>query len=401
MFRIIVQVAFRELRGSLSRSLLTMLGVIIGVAAVVAMVALGEGAKYAVVRNIRNLGSNLLIIRPGLLQKHHVRSAPAQTLTIDDASRIRKTIPHVVAAAPSIARTAQVKYMNENVMTNIIGATPDYLSARKFSTRTGKFFTLHDVASARRVAALGKTVAKTLFRSSNPVGKYIKINGINFMVVAVMAEKGQAGWWDADDQVLIPVTAYQKRIFGGTHVSNIFVEVDSRGFMAQVKARIETLLRRTHRIRKGAEADFHIRSQVDILKSMESMTRTFTYLLGGIAAISLVVGGIGIMNIMLVTVTERTREVGLRKALGAKRRDILRQFLVESTILSGTGGVVGVGLGVVAAHVVGQFSKWGTHVSANSVIVAYVTALAVGVFFGWYPAYKAARLNPVDALRHE
>ncbi len=401
MFRIILQVAFRELRGSLSRSLLTMLGVIIGVAAVVAMVALGQGAKRDVAKNIKNLGANLLIIRPGLLQKGHVRKAAAQTLTLEDAHLIRKHVKKIISVAPAISQAAQVKYFNKNTKTNIIGVTPEYLSARKFTVEKGRFFTLRDVAGARRVTALGKTVAKTLFGFRNPVGRRVKINGVNFFVTAVMAEKGQAGWWDADDQILVPVTTYQKRLFGGSHVRNIFVEVEEQEAMVEVSDRITALLHKSHRIRKDETDDFHVRSQVDILKSMESMTRTFTYLLGGIAAISLVVGGIGIMNIMLVTVTERTREVGLRKALGARRSDILKQFLVESTILSGVGGVIGIGLGALVARAIGYFSEWETYVSTDSVIIAYTTALAVGIFFGWYPAFKAARLNPVDALRHE
>lgn len=401
MFRIILQVAFRELRGSWSRSLLTMLGVIIGVAAVVAMVALGQGAKHDMAKNIQNLGANLLIIRPGLLQKGHVRKAPAQTLTLKDASLIRKKVGRILSVAPTISQAAQVKYYNKNTRTNIIGVTPDYLSARRFAVGKGRFFTLRDVAGARRVTALGKTVAEDLFGLRPAIGKYVKINGVNFLVTAIMAEKGHAGWWDADDQILIPITTYQKRLFGGSFVKNIFVEARSQEQMEAVSAQITTLLRKTHRIRKDEASDFHVRSQVDILKSMESMTRTFTYLLGGIAAISLVVGGIGIMNIMLVTVTERTREIGLRKALGAKKRDILKQFLVESIIISGAGGFIGVGLGALVAHAISGFSDWETYISTSSVLIAYTTALCVGIFFGWYPAFKAARLNPVDALRHE
>lgn len=401
MFKIILQVAFRELRGSLTRSLLTMLGVIIGVAAVVAMVALGEGAKRNVEKNIRNLGANLLFVQPGLLRKGHVKKAPAQTLTLDDANLIRKNVPGILSLAPSATREAQVKYFNKNTRTQIIGTTPDWLQTRQFNVALGEFFTHRDVYGASRVVALGTAVAETLFGPKNPVGKFVKINGKNFLVVALMAEKGQAGWWDADDQALIPITTFQKRLFGVTHVQNISVEARSREDIDQVSEDITSLLRKSHKIKKGEEADFHVRSQLDILRSMESMTQTFKYLLGGIAAISLVVGGIGIMNIMLVTVTERTREVGLRKALGAKRRDVLKQFLVESTILSGVGGLLGIGLGAAVADVMGRFTEWGTHVTGNSVIIAYSTALAVGVFFGWWPAWKASRMNPVDALRHE
>ncbi len=401
MLSIIFRVAMRELGSSLTRSLLTMLGVIIGVAAVVSMVAIGEGAKRDITKNIENLGANLLIVRPGLLKRGHVRSATAQTLTLSDATLIRKNVPQIRSVAPSVSQAAQIKYFNQNRRTNVIGVTPDYLSARQFSVEKGSFFTIRDLAAAKRVVALGKTVAEALFGTKQPVGKQVKINGINFFVTAVMAEKGQAGWWDADDQVMIPITTYQKRLFGGSDIANIFLEVESREAMEEASAVVTRLLRQSHRIGRDSEADFHVRSQTDIMKSMESMTRTFTYLLGGIAAISLMVGGIGIMNIMLVTVTERTREIGLRKALGAKRRDILKQFLVESTILSGVGGLIGVGLGFLGAFAIGHFSEWETFVSPNSVIIAYGTALLVGVFFGWWPAYKASALSPVDALRHE
>ncbi|MDH5509023.1 MAG: ABC transporter permease [Nitrospinota bacterium] len=401
MFKIILQVALRELSGAFTRSLLTMLGVIIGVAAVVAMVALGQGAKYSIGKNIENLGANLLIVRPGLMSKRHVRTATAQTLTLDDAKLIRRQVAGVISVAPTAVGSGQVKRYNLNTRTNIIGVTADYPRTRKTRMDRGAFFTMRDVAGARRVAALGKVVADKLFGARNPLGDYIKINGVNFKVVAVMEEKGQAGWWDADDQILIPITTHQKRLFGGSSVGNIFVEAQNQEAMADAEAAIVSLLRRTHKIHKGEDDDFHVRSQVEMIKSMEEMTRTFTFLLGGIAAISLVVGGIGIMNIMLVTVTERTREIGLKKALGARRADILLQFLVESTILAGIGGIIGVGLGAAVAHVVGRFSEWGTHITLDSVVIAYSTALVVGAFFGWWPAYKASRLNPVDALRGE
>jgi len=216
-----------------------------------------------------------------------------------------------------------------------------------------------------------------------------------------MEEKGQSGWWDADDQILIPFTAYQKRLFGGTVVRAIWVEVKSEKLMESVRERITTILKQSHKITDDSKIDFHVRSQVDIMRSMAEMTKTFTLLLGGIAAISLLVGGIGIMNIMLVTVTERTREIGLKKALGARRKDILKQFLVESVTLSGVGGVIGILVGTGLAAAIGRFTDWDTYVSANSVTIAYSVALTVGIFFGWYPAWKAARLSPVDALRRE
>jgi len=365
------------------------------------MVALGEGAKISLSKSIRNLGTNLLIVRPGILQEGHVRHVTAQTLTRNDAKLIEKKIPEVIAVAPSNSRQAQVKRLNKNTSTNIVGTTPAHLSVRSLDVKSGRFFTNRDVIGARRVAALGLSVAETLFGNREAVGKYIKINGINFRVTAVMAEKGQSGWRDADDQILIPISTFQKRLFGGTHVSFIWVEVKSEELMEIASEEITSLLRRSHGIRRGEDPDFHVRSQIDILKSMEEMTRTFRYLLAGIAAISLLVGGIGIMNIMLVTVTERTREIGLRKALGAKRNDILKQFLLESATLSGLGGMLGILLGAGIAYIIGNISEWGTHISLESVLIAYSVALVVGIFFGWYPAFKAARMNPVDALRRE
>ncbi|MDH5637767.1 MAG: ABC transporter permease, partial [Nitrospinota bacterium] len=276
MFKIILQVALRELSGALTRSLLTMLGVIIGVAAVVAMVALGQGAKHSIGKNIENLGANLLIVRPGLMGKRHVRTATAQTLTLDDAKLIRKQVDGVLSVAPTAVGSGQVKRYNLNTRTNIIGVTADYPRTRKTRMDRGVFFTMRDVAGARRVAAMGRVVSDKLFGARNPVGEYIKINGVNFKVVAIMEEKGQAGWWDADDQILIPITTHQKRLFGGSSVGNIFVEAESQKAMENVKAAMVSLLRRTHKIRKGEEDDFHVRSQVEMIKSMEEMTRTFT-----------------------------------------------------------------------------------------------------------------------------
>lgn len=401
MFSIIFKVAIREMRGALTRSLLTMLGVIIGVASVVAMVAMGEGAKRDVVKKMQNLGANLLIVRPGLMESRHVRRDPAQTLTLTDAEIIKKRTPNVVSVAPSISQSAQVKRFNRNTSTSVFGVTPDYITARGFSVKEGRFFTNLDIAGARRVAALGKEVSEKLFDKSSPVGKIVKIKGVNFVVLALMEEKGEMGWWNADDQVMIPLTTFQKRLFGSKHVREISIEVESEDVMDDAKETVAALLRKSHRIAKGAEDDFNVRTQVEIIKSMEDITRTFTLLLGGIAAISLVVGGIGIMNIMLVTVTERTREIGLRKALGARRRDILKQFLIESTTLSGAGGIIGLALGFGVAWLIGEFSEWVTYVSLQTVALSYSVALFVGVFFGWYPAWKAARLNPVDALRRE
>ncbi len=401
MYDVILKVAFRELRAAWTRSLLTMLGVVIGVASVVAMVSLGEGAKRDILQNIRDLGANLLIVRPGRQQKGHARHEVVRTLTTADAEIIRRRVPHVVAVAPTISRGGQLKHLNRNAFSTIVGVTPDFLHVRSYDIARGAFIAHRDLAGARRVVVLGQKVATDLFGGRDPIGEYVKVDGVNFEVIGVMVEKGDMGWFNADDQLFIPVTTFQKRVFGQSHVQEISVQVDGEEWMPQVSEEIARLLRRTHRIGVDKEDDFHVLSQVEIMRSMEQVTRTFTFLLGGIAALSHLVGGIGIMNIMLVTVTERTREIGLRKALGARKRDIMKQFLTEATVLSGIGGIIGVGLGALAAWGISDLSQWGTYVSPASVVLAYSVALGVGIFFGWYPALKAARLNPVDALRRE
>lgn len=337
MFDVILKVAFRELRAAWTRSLLTMLGVVIGVASVVAMVSLGEGAKRDILQNIRDLGANLLIVRPGRQQKGHRRAEVVRTLTLVDAEKIRRLVPHVTAVAPTISGAGQVKYLNRNGYTTVVGVTPSFLSVRSYDVARGTFIAHRDVAGARRVVALGRKVADDLFGRRDPLGEYVKIDGINFDVIGVMGEKGDMGWFNADDQIFIPITTYQKRLFGQSHVQDISVQVDGEERMPQVAEEIAHLLRRTHRIGPDDDDDFHVLSQMEIMRSMEKVTRTFTYLLGGIAALSLLVGGIGIMNIMLVTVTERTREIGLRKALGARKVDIMKQFLTEAAVLSGVG----------------------------------------------------------------
>ncbi len=396
-----LKTALWSLAANKLRSALTMLGIIIGVAAVITMISLGKGAQQNVTENISAMGSNLLFIRPGAASTQHVRQASAETLTLDDADAIRREVAHVVGVAAEVSRQAQVKYMNRNRNISIIGTVPEYQEVRNAPIERGRFIERRDVISRARVAAIGVDVAEDLFGARDPVGREIQVRGMNFLVVGLMKEKGATGWSNPDDQVFVPVTTAQRRLFGIEHVNNLNVKVDDERNIEPAQAEIERLLRGRHRVLAAEEADFNIRSQTEVLQRMGDMVQTFTILLGGIAGVSLLVGGIGIMNIMLVSVTERTREIGVRKAIGAKRGDILRQFLVEAIVISLVGGAIGIGLGWVGALAFRTYSEWNTRISPDSVALAFGFATAIGLFFGIWPAMKAARLNPIEALRYE
>src|SRR5688500_2331926 len=323
-----------------------MLGVVIGVGAVVAMLALGEGARHSIESSIRSLGSNLLTVRPGAPSRHGVRGGggSVETLTLEDA-RALESIPGVLAIAPDASRSAQVKYLATNTNTTIIGVTPVWREVRNFEVARGAFIREADVIARRRVAVLGSTVASSLFAGLDPVGERIQIRGVSFLVIGVLVEKGASGWSNPDDQVVVPISTFQRALFGMDWVSTISVQVESDDRMDEVQADVERVLRARHRIQPGAEDDFNVRSPTAMLASRGAITGTCTALLGGVAAVSLLVGGIGIMNIMLVSVRERTREIGIRKAVGARRRDILLQFLIEAVLVSVVGGLVGIALG--------------------------------------------------------
>jgi putative ABC transport system permease protein len=400
-FWISVSIALRALAGNLLRSSLTMLGVIIGVGAVIAMLALGEGAKLQITEQIRSFGTNLLVVRPGLRGVGGIRDQARQNLTLEDAEAIRTQIPDVEFVAPEVAGGRQVKYLNANTATNILGTTPSYFGIRNFVLAAGRSFTDLDIQGRRKVCVLGAKVVEELFGGLNPIGKYIKISGINFYVLGYTQSKGDQGWYNPDNQVFIPISTAMKRLFGVDYLRAINIQVASIERMENTQRLLEGLLRKRHRLRPDAPADFYIRSQGEYLESMQSVSRTFTYLLGGVASVSLLVGGIGIMNIMLVTVSERTREIGIRKALGGKRWDILQQFLIESVVLSVAGGLLGMLLGIGAAYTIEHSGAFHTVVTPTAVALAFGFSVGVGVFFGWYPARKAARLDPVDALRHE
>ncbi len=400
-----IQIALRALAANKLRSALTMLGVIIGVGAVIAMVSIGQGARASVAQQVQALGSNLLTIFPGSAGQFGVRQGAGslQSLKLEDANAIPEEVEEVEAVTAEFARAAQVVYGSENTNTSISGVTPAFPEVRNFRPESGAFFTDADVESRARVAVVGRTVVEDLFgdRQASPLGATIKINRVSFTVIGVMEEKGATGFSDRDDVIFVPLTTAQRRLFGVEHVRTIYVKVRNAEEMDRALEKVETLLRGRHRISPGEDSDFTIRNQADIVGALQGVTQTMTLLLGGIATVSLLVGGIGIMNIMLVSVTERTREIGIRKAVGATRRDVLSQFLVEAVVLSVTGGVAGILLGVGGSKLISQLAGWATLVSPWSLVMAVSFAAAVGIFFGIYPAQRAAGMDPITALRYE
>ena len=396
----IIRSAWRALVSNRVRTALTALGMVIGVSAVVTMLSVGEGARASVENQIRALGSNQLTVRPGAPRRGPVRTGRVETLTLADAEAIAG-LPNVAAVSPEASGSAQVEFLSNNMSSSIVGTSFDYLEVHSFEMARGIMFSERDIQSRRRVAVIGSNVATTLFGGLSPLGERIQIKGVAFQVVGVLAEKGDNGFSSPDDQVLVPVSTHQGVLFGNDYLSSIAVQVATEEAMDGVQASIESVLRIRHRLAPGADADFYVRSQTEMLETMGEITGTFTALLGGVAAVSLLVGGIGIMNIMLVSVRERTREIGIRMAVGARRRDVLLQFLIEAVIVSLVGGVIGLAAGWGGAHAISYFAGWETLVPIYAVALALLTSLGVGVVFGVGPARHAARLDPVEALRHE
>jgi macrolide transport system ATP-binding/permease protein len=385
------------------RSFLTMLGIIVGVGAVIAMIAIGQGAGAQITERISQLGANLLMVRSGAFQRGPTRSAGGSitSLVYEDAQAIAEQCPSVKKVDANFSGNAQAVYGNENTNTNINGVTPNYPDVRNFPVEQGSFLTEEDNRLMRRVAVLGKTVVEDLFGEKNPIGEYIKIKRSSFQVIGVMSKKGGSGFRDEDDVIFIPLKTAQKRLFGVDRVSVINVQAKSEDVMDKASAEITSCLRQRHRLKSSNEDDFNIMSQSDLLSTVQETSNTFTMLLAGIAVVSLIVGGIGIMNIMFVSVTERTKEIGIRKAIGAQRRDILSQFLIEAIIVSLSGGVIGIFLGISVSKLMSKFGGWETVITPVSVALSFSFALAVGLFFGFYPARKASLLNPIDALRYD
>ena len=388
------------------RTFLTMLGMVIGVGAVIILLAVGQGAQQQVQASIDSMGSNLLIILSGSTTSGGARmgGGAAPTLTIADAQAIEE-LPGVTAAAPSASGTAQLVYGSNNWSAQITGTTPSYLGVRDWQLSAGFAFTDSDVRSATRVALLGQAVSYNLFGDDDPVGKTIRIKNSPYVVLGILAAKGQSlDGRDQDDTVLVPVTTAQRKLFGsqftGT-VRYIMAQAESAEAMPAVEKSINELLRQRHRIRAGAENDFSVRNLTAMANTAAETAQVMSLMLGAIASISLLVGGIGIMNIMLVSVTERTREIGIRMAIGARGKDILLQFLLEAIIISVVGCLIGVVLGVGGALAVQKFGGTQVLVTLNSIVTAFVVAAAVGIFFGWYPARKASMLRPIEALRYQ
>jgi putative ABC transport system permease protein len=404
-----IRIAFRALEVNRMRSALTMLGIIIGVAAVIAMVGVGAGATARIQQQIQSMGSNLIIVLPGSISSNGVRlgSGATATLTEDDAKAIAAECPSVALTAPTVRGGVQVVYGNNNWATNAQGVTPDYMTIRDYTMLSGQFFTTQDVDAAAKTAVLGETVAQNLFGDSDPTGQVVIIKNVPFTVVGVLTPKGQSPTGqDQDDVILLPISTAMEKVLGANKanaqaVGSLMVQAMSPGAMDQAIQEMEALLRERHRILPGLEDDFTIRNLTEVFEAQETSAQVMSILLGAIASVSLIVGGIGIMNIMLVSVTERTREIGLRQAVGAKTRDILLQFLVEAVTLSLLGGIVGIVVGLTASLLISYFAQWSTQVSPLSILLAFVFSALVGVFFGYYPARKAAFLDPIEALRYE
>jgi putative ABC transport system permease protein len=403
LFSEIIQVALGAIRANKLRSFLTALGIVIGVGAVITMVALGSGAQKAVQDQIESLGTNLLTIYAGQSMHRGVASADRVSLTTDDADALRRDAPALRAVVPEIRRGQQVEYLNQNVNVNVNGTVPEYVSVNNYEIEHGRMFTAGDGSSRKRVAVLGNEVPEQLgANGAAMIGQQLMIRGIPFEIIGILAKKGSTSpWFNPDEQILIPLETAQYRIFGSDRVNSITVQVMHPDSMTVAMIEIEQVMRREHAIAPGKDNDFQIRDFTTFLTTMEETTKTFTFLLGGIAAVSLLVGGIGIMNIMLVSVTERTREIGIRKALGATRKNILLQFLVEALVLCFLGGIIGILFGSGGAMLLSKLANWNTLVSPGAVALALAFSAGVGVFFGIWPARRAARLDPIEALRYE
>ncbi|MCX7718266.1 MAG: ABC transporter permease [Candidatus Sumerlaeaceae bacterium] len=408
LFWTIVKVAFRSIAANKLRSFLTMLGVIIGVAAVIAMLGLGAGTKEVITATVRAMGANLLVIRPGARMSGGVRGAGAdRDLTLEDGQAILREVADVVMVSPEVSDYGQVKYMNKNTRTRILGQAVTFFKARNFEIARGSRFTEQDVERQARVAVLGPKTATDLFGDMDPIGETIKIKGINFRVIGVTKAKGDQGWMNPDDQVIIPYLTAMRQILGRDRLNALYVTVSDKADMAVVQEKVKEVLRRQHRLQVGQPDDFNLMNLQEINESLSLVAGVLTTLLASVAAVSLLVGGIGIMNIMLVTVTERTREIGIRKALGARRIDLMSQFLLEAVTVSLTGGGLGIALGVGAIwtfnYVASKFPNIGFEAKIElwPIVLSFSVSVLVGVFFGWYPARKAARLDPIEALRYE
>ncbi len=403
-FIAILKIALRALARNKLRSGLTMLGIIIGVGAVIAMVGVGQGAQTQVQSQIANMGTNLLVVMAGSPNQGGVRTgfSGVKTLVVEDMGAILRECPAVKTAAPGVQSRGQVIYGNQNWSTSITGTSPEYFEVRSWPIKDGASFDDAQVERAANVAVLGTSVQNALFGAEDPIGKTIRIKNIPFTVIGITSSKGQSSYGqDQDDVIHLPYTTVQKKITGTTWLNMIHVQAIAQDATALAQQQIEVLLRERHRIRQGEDNDFNVRNLADVAQLAEESGRVMTLLLGSIASVSLIVGGIGIMNIMLVSVTERTREIGIRMAIGATESDVQRQLLIEAVVLSLLGGILGIIIGVASSNIISKVLRWPTSISPVAIVVAVFFSIGVGIFFGFYPARKAARLDPIEALRYE
>jgi putative ABC transport system permease protein len=404
-----LRIALRSLKVNKLRTALTMLGIMIGVAAVIAMVSVGTGAQARVAEQIQSLGSNLIIALSGSTNAAGVRLGQGSqtTITEDDAAAIAREVSAVQVAAPSSRGNAQVVYGNLNWSTAIQGVTTDYFEARDWPVDVGRPILQEDVDGATKIALLGQTTAQNLFGDADPIGQIIRIKKVPFTVAGLLSRKGQSAWGqDQDDVIFVPLSTAKKKVLGVSQanarsVGSISIKIRPDENMTEAETQIRELLRQRHRLQPAQDDDFWLRNLSEVLQTQEESSKVMTYLLAAIASVSLLVGGIGIMNIMLVSVTERTREIGLRMAVGARSRDILTQFLVEAVTLSLIGGVIGIALGIGGSNAINALAEWRTVLAPEAILLAFGFSAAIGIFFGFYPARKASRLDPIEALRYE
>lgn len=399
------RIAVRALVRNKLRAFLTMLGIIIGVASVIAMLAIGEGSKQKMRTQISSMGTNMVMVMPNFQRRGGVSlgASSSMALKYSDVTALQNEATDVALVSPEVRASGQVIYSNQNTQTTIYGVSEEYLSIRKLEILSGRIFTANETKSMAKVCILGQTVVENLFGSgADPVGMSIRIKNLPFLIIGVLKDKGESGMGqDQDDLILAPYTTVQRRLAAIDYINGIYASAVSEEKSPKAIAEVEEILRRTHKLKETAENDFRVMSQSELLATITSITDIMTYLLGAIAGISLLVGGIGIMNIMFVSVTERTREIGLRMSIGGRGKDIMKQFLAESIILSILGGVMGVVFGYLLARLAGTLMSSQAIVKTQSVVLAFIVCFVIGVFFGWYPARKAANLNPIDALRYE
>lgn len=396
-----VWVALQSLAANKLRSALTVLGITIGVLSVILCTAVGNGVRQQILGQVQALGSNSIIVFPGQQKKGGIAIGTQPSLKPKDAVAIRKECPSIIAVASTLQRPAQVKFRNKNSTINIICTEPDYLIIQNFHIESGRFLSERDVTAMRKVCVVGKTTARTLFGDNVPLGQMVRIKGAPFKIVGIMALKGSAMFGNPDDQVYIPVTAGMKVVFGVDYITQLNAQVAGVPQNEQAIKELDKTLRKMHRLRSTEEADYTILSQAELLRSVNTIGTALTLLLAGIASISLLVGGIGIMNIMIVSVTERTREIGIRKAVGAKNRDILFQFLIESVTVTLLGGTIGILAGLGISNLIASLLGWSSIVSPFWIVTSFFSSTAIGIFFGIYPAYQAAQLDPIEALRYQ